>query len=74
MKFIAEDFKTFGFEPNENARKFAQQKSPKTTFLSSPTLSEIEDGSLDLITLWHVFEHIEKSIRNAFRISSEAKT
>lgn len=59
VKFIAEDFKTFGFEPNENARKFAQQKSPKTTFLSSPTLSEIEDGSLDLITLWHVFEHIE---------------
>lgn len=59
VKFIAEDFKTLGFEPNENARKFAQQKSPKTTFLSSPTLSEIEDGSLDLITLWHVFEHIE---------------
>lgn len=59
VKFISEDFKTFGFEPNENARKFAQQKSPKTTFLSSPTLSEIEDGSLDLITLWHVFEHIE---------------
>lgn len=59
VKFISEDFKTFGFEPNENARKFAQQKSPKTTFISSPTLSEIEDGSLDLITLWHVFEHIE---------------
>lgn len=59
VKFISEDFKTFGYEPNENARKFAEQKSPKTIFLSSPTLSEIENESLDIITLWHVFEHIE---------------
>lgn len=59
VKFIADDFITYGYEPNENARNFAKTKSPKTTFVSSPTLSEIEDGSLDIITLWHVFEHIE---------------
>lgn len=59
VKFIADDFITYGYEPNENARNFAKTKSPKTTFIASPTLSEIEDGSLDIITLWHVFEHIE---------------
>ncbi|MDO4762965.1 MAG: class I SAM-dependent methyltransferase [Flavobacteriaceae bacterium] len=59
IKFMAKDFKTYGFEPNENARNFAQRKNNKTTFLSSPTLSEIENESLDVITLWHVFEHIE---------------
>lgn len=59
IKYISEDYKTFGYEPNEKARNFAQQKNSKTIFLSSPTLSEIENESLDLITLWHVFEHIE---------------
>lgn len=59
VKFIADDFTTYGYEPNENARNFAKTKSPKTTFIASPTLSEIENGSLDIITLWHVFEHIE---------------
>lgn len=59
VKFIADDFITYGYEPNENARNFAKTKSPKTTFITSPSLSEIENGSLDIITLWHVFEHIE---------------
>lgn len=59
IKYVSEDYKTFGYEPNEKARNFAQQKNSKTIFLSSPTLSEIENESLDLITLWHVFEHIE---------------
>ena len=59
VKFIENEYTTFGFEPNEHARNFAQKKSNKTTFLTKPDLSEIEDGSLDIITLWHVFEHIE---------------
>lgn len=59
IKYVSEDYKTFGYEPNEKARNFSQQKNSKTIFLSSPTLSEIENESLDLITLWHVFEHIE---------------
>ena len=29
----------------------------KTKFIEN--LNEIENGSLDVITLWHVFEHIE---------------
>lgn len=57
VKFISDDFLTFGYEPNEKARHFAQQKSPKTKFISS--LDEIDNNSLDAITLWHAFEHIE---------------
>lgn len=57
LKFIEEDFTTFGFEPNENARNFAQSKTSKTKFISD--LNEIENNNLDAITLWHVFEHIE---------------
>lgn len=57
VKSIADDFITFGFEPNENARNFAKQKNNKTHFISN--LNEIENGTLDAITLWHVFEHIE---------------
>lgn len=58
IKFIAEDdYITFGYEPNENARNFARQKNNKTKFISN--LDEIKNGSLDIITLWHVFEHIE---------------
>ncbi|MGC4129031.1 MAG: class I SAM-dependent methyltransferase [Bergeyella sp.] len=57
LKFIEEDFDTVGFEPNENARTSAKQKTSKTQFISD--LNELENESLDGITLWHVFEHIE---------------
>ncbi|OWK74963.1 methyltransferase type 11 [Flavobacteriaceae bacterium JJC] len=57
LKFIEEDFTTYGFEPNEAARNFASQKVSKTKILSE--IDSIENGSLDAITLWHVFEHIE---------------
>ena len=57
LKHIENDVVTFGFEPNDAARNFAQQKTTKTKFISN--LEEIENDSLDAITLWHVFEHIE---------------
>lgn len=57
LKSIENDVETFGYEPNEAARNFAKQKTVKTKFISR--LEEMEDKSLDAITLWHVFEHIE---------------
>ena len=57
IKHIEDDFKTFGFEPNDSARKYATQKVKKTKIINS--LDSIQDCSLDAITLWHVFEHIE---------------
>ena len=57
MKHIENDVQTFGYEPSDAARNFAKQKTTKTKFIEN--LNEIENGSLDVITLWHVFEHIE---------------
>lgn len=57
VKYIENDFETFGFEPDADARKAAQNKISKATILDDINL--IQDKSLDAITLWHVFEHIE---------------
>lgn len=57
VKYIEEDFATYGFEPNEAARNAAIKKSKKTRFITD--LDQIKNQSLDVITLWHVFEHIE---------------
>lgn len=57
VKFIEQDFITFGFEPNDDARNAAQKKITKATLLNN--IGSIENNSLDAITLWHVFEHIE---------------
>lgn len=56
LKYIESDFITFGFEPNDNARTFAKRKLSSTTIING--LEEVENASLDAITLWHVFEHI----------------
>lgn len=57
LKFIEEDFTTFGFEPNKTAREYTAKKLTSTTLIED--LEELENESLDAITLWHVFEHIE---------------
>jgi len=57
VKYIENDFTVFGFEPNLAARKAAQNKVSKAQILEE--LQSIEDHSLDAITLWHVFEHVE---------------
>ena len=57
LKGIEDDFLTLGFEPNISARNFASKKLTKTAIVSD--LNSIENNSLDAITLWHVFEHIE---------------
>lgn len=57
IKYIEADFTSFGYEPNLKAKEFSEQKTSKTKFINN--IDEIKDGSLDMITLWHVFEHIE---------------
>jgi ubiquinone/menaquinone biosynthesis C-methylase UbiE len=43
-----------GYEPNSNAQTIAKQKG--IGFVES--FSEIENHSLDVITMWHVLEHV----------------
>lgn len=57
LKHIEDYVNTFGFEPHEDARNFAVQKTKKTKFVNS--LKDISNASLDAITLWHVLEHME---------------
>ena len=57
VKYIENDFEVFGFEPDADARKAASGKLSKAVILDD--INKIDDFSLDAITLWHVFEHIE---------------
>ena len=57
VKYIEDDFETYGYEPDADARKAATAKITKAAIIDD--IQKIEDQSLDAITLWHVFEHIE---------------
>lgn len=57
LEFMEPEYKTFGFELDQDALKIAKSKAKNTAFISN--LDELENESLDVITLWHVLEHIE---------------
>lgn len=46
-----------GIEPNEDARKIAEKKL-ECNILSPDELQNIPDNSFDIITMWHVLEHV----------------
>ena len=46
-----------GIEPNENARAIANKKANNNVF-DSAQLLKLEAHSFDVITLWHVLEHL----------------
>ena len=57
VKYIENDFSVFGFEPNQSARNAALKKVSKAKIIDN--INSVENGTLDAITLWHVFEHID---------------
>jgi len=57
LYYIKNKCNILGLEPNENAKKIAQQKLGKEKIINK--LSDIPNLSLNIVTLWHVFEHIE---------------
>ena len=46
-----------GIEPNKNARKIANSKTKHRIF-NTEYIKKIEKNSFDIITLWHVLEHL----------------
>jgi len=55
----------FGIEPNEDARTIANRKTQDSVF-NIEKLSQFKKQSFDVITLWHVLEHLlnlEEQIR-----------
>ena len=47
-----------GIEPSENAKQIARRKV-KAEILEPKQINQLEDESFDLITMWHVLEHID---------------
>ena len=48
-----------GVEPSEDAKTIARQRT-QATLLSSEDLEQLTDESLDVITMWHVLEHVDE--------------
>ena len=47
-----------GVEPSEDAKAIAQKRM-NGKIISSEELERLPDGSFDLITMWHVLEHVD---------------
>lgn len=52
-------WKVCGIEPNANARLIANQKTDDSVF-DIDQLSKLQKKSFDVITLWHVLEHLPR--------------
>ena len=51
------NWNVFGIEPNEHARIIANKKTDNRVF-DTAALSNFQQESFDVITLWHVLEHL----------------
>ncbi len=61
---------TLGFEPNANAQKILLEKKISTM----ESLDDIPNHSIDVITMWHVLEHVydlEIQVQSLYRILKE---
>lgn len=47
-----------GVEPSEEAKAIAANRT-KAKIISSEEMESLKDGSFDLITMWHVLEHVD---------------
>ncbi len=55
--FSTKGWETIGVEPNDSAREFSKKKYGLKVFEESE-LDQFQSGSFDIITLWHVLEHV----------------
>jgi 2-polyprenyl-3-methyl-5-hydroxy-6-metoxy-1,4-benzoquinol methylase len=53
----SQGMKTLGIEPNEKARKIAETRY-KLEVSDEPDIRNFESGSMDMVTMWHVLEHV----------------
>ncbi|GAA4802251.1 class I SAM-dependent methyltransferase [Litoribaculum gwangyangense] len=51
------NWKVLGIEPNEQAKKIANSKTNNAVY-NVDQLSKLDEFSFDVITLWHVLEHL----------------
>ena len=51
-------WKCLGVEPSDDAKTIARKRI-KANIINSEVLEEIPDESFDVITMWHVIEHVD---------------
>ena len=66
------NFDTTGIEPNEKARRFAIEELGLTIFDESK-LDDFFPATFDVITMWHVLEHVHKLNERMQRINQLLK-
>jgi 2-polyprenyl-3-methyl-5-hydroxy-6-metoxy-1,4-benzoquinol methylase len=57
--FKENNWKTFGIEPNDNARNFAISEYGLNVN-NEESISGISNKSIDVVTMWHVLEHVSE--------------
>ncbi len=57
-KCIEKGWYGHGFEPDKNARKISQDKTKTNIINRQAQLNEFSSEQFDVITLWHVIEHV----------------
>ena len=56
-----------GIEPNEQARKIANSKTNNSVY-NNMQLHQLKENSFDVITLWHVLEHLPNLEMHVYRL------
>ena len=56
-----------GIEPNEQARKIANSKTNNSVY-NNMQLHHLKENSFDVITLWHVLEHLPNLEMHVYRL------
>lgn len=69
LKMKQEKWEVIGYEPNQKAQEILIQN--KISLINN--LKEIENESLDIITLWHVLEHVENPEKLIFNLKEKLK-
>lgn len=57
--FKDQGWKTMGVEPDENAREIANTKNG-IHVVEEKQITKLQKSSFDVVTMWHVLEHVEK--------------
>ena len=66
----ADNWKVFGVEPSEEARQISEEKNVK----AFSDISEMKENNFDVISLWHVLEHVENLLEYIEILKSKLKT
>ena len=57
--FKSRKWETLGIEPDNEARKFASQVN-RISVLEESHIKDIDSNSKDVVSMWHVLEHVEE--------------